>query len=61
MEAKGIENWEEKKEKLLQEHPQLTHEDLLYSIGQEQELLIKLADKLKVTQQEIRSWLHLMG
>lgn len=56
-----IENWDEKKEKLKKEFPQLQEEDVEYVPGQEVELLIKLQAKLKQDRNDIRKWLSLMG
>ncbi len=56
-----IENWEEKREKLKKEFPQLNDEDVHYVPGEEVELLKKLQTKLKQDRHDIRKWLSLMG
>ena len=56
-----IENWPEKKEKLVKEFPQLTYDDLIYEVGKEQELLDRMRKKLKMNEKLIRKWLSLMG
>ncbi|HMU46554.1 MAG TPA: hypothetical protein PKC72_09310 [Chitinophagaceae bacterium] len=56
-----IENWPEKKEKLVKEFPQLTYDDLIYEVGKEQELLDRMQKKLKMNEKFIRKWLSLMG
>lgn len=54
-------SWEELREQLLQEYPQLKREDLVFEIGKEEELLKHLQQKLGKTKEEINYWLHLMG
>lgn len=56
-----FENWEKKKEQLLKENKNLTHEDLIYEIGKEEELLERLEEKMNKTQKEIRNWLSFLG
>ena len=56
-----IENWEEKREKLKKEFPQLNDYDVEYEPGQEVALLKKLQEKLKQDRHDIRKWLSLMG
>jgi hypothetical protein len=56
-----FDNWEQRKEAIRKEHPELTDEDLRYEIGKEGELLERLQAKLKKTKEEIRNWLHIMG
>ena len=55
------EKWPALREQLLKDHPNLTAEDLYYEIGKEEELLIRLQEKLNKTKKEIRNWLHIMG
>ncbi len=61
MAEEKIENWQEKKEKLKKEFPQLNDDDVQYEPGQEVELLKKLQEKLKQDRHDIRKWLSLMG
>jgi hypothetical protein len=44
-----------------EEHPHLNDEDLHYEPGREDELVLRLAEKLQKTKKEIRNWLHIMG
>lgn len=53
--------WEIHKQRLKKEYPQLSEEDLHYETGKESETLLRLAEKLKKTQKEIRDWLSIMG
>lgn len=55
------ESWEEKKQRLLKEYPSLKPEDLEYEAGKEEEMLIRLQEKLGKTRKEIRNWLHILG
>lgn len=55
------ERWPEHRERLKEEHPELSNEDLHYEPGQHEELILRLAEKLKKTKKEIRNWLHIMG
>lgn len=61
MNAKYIEDWEEKKKNLKQQYPFLTEKDLEYSVGKEIELLRRLQKKLNKNEKEIRKWLSWMG
>ena len=61
MEQHEFSDWDNKKEKIKQEYPQLTSDDLLYELGKEEELLRRLQEKLNKTKKEIRKWLSLMG
>lgn len=61
MAEEKIENWQEKKEKLKKEFPQLNDDDVQYEPGKEVELLKKLQEKLKQDRHDIRKWLSLMG
>ncbi len=61
MENERIENWDETKDRLREKYPQLTEEDLIYEVGQEQELLRRLQEKLDKSKNEIRKWLSFMG
>jgi len=47
-------NWKELSGKLKQQYANLTDDDLLYSEGQEEELLGRLQQKLGKTKEEIR-------
>ena len=53
--------WEQSKEKIKKEYPEIQEKDLRYEPGQEEQLLERLQAKLKKTKKEIRNWLHLMG
>ncbi|MBC7552763.1 MAG: general stress protein CsbD [Taibaiella sp.] len=55
------EKWPLLKDKLKTAHPELTDEDLVYSIGQEGELLKRLQEKLKKNEEEIFYTLNMMG
>jgi len=48
-------NWNELKTKLKEKYPNLTDEDLVYSAGKEDELVMRLAKKLSKTQEEINN------
>lgn len=61
MNNKEFTNWNDLKEKLKKEYPQLTQDDLIYEIGKEEELLERLQKKLAKNKHEIRKWLSLMG
>lgn len=61
MEQHEFSDWDNKKEKIKQDYPQLTSDDLLYELGKEEELLQRLQEKLNKTKKEIRKWLSLMG
>ncbi len=61
MENIKIENWDQKKEQLKKEYPELTEEDLIYEAGKEIELLKRLQKKMKKDQKVIRKWLSFMG
>jgi hypothetical protein len=56
-----IRNWESKKKDLINKHPELTEEDLIYQAGKEEELLKRLQKRLNTSEEEIRSWLRMMG
>ncbi len=53
--------WDRHKKTFQQQHPQLTDEDLAYTIDQDGELLKRLEKKSGKTEQEIHDWLHIMG
>jgi hypothetical protein len=55
------EKWPKVKEKIKDEHPELTESDLYYQIGREEELLERLQEKLKKNRKEIDNWLSLLG
>jgi hypothetical protein len=61
MENERIDNWEQKREHLKKEFPNLTEDDLLYEVGREEELLTRLQEKLNKNKHEIRKWLSLMS
>jgi hypothetical protein len=45
--------WEEKKGKLLKRYKNLTHSDLHFKLGKEQEMIRKLSSKLGKSTQEL--------
>jgi uncharacterized protein YjbJ (UPF0337 family) len=55
------ENWEKHKDALRKQHPDLTEDDLRYKLGEEEELLKRLQEKLGKTKEDIRNWLRIMG
>ena len=55
------EKWPILKEKIKDEHPELTEHDLYYQIGKEEELLERLQEKLRKNRKEIDYWLSLLG
>jgi hypothetical protein len=55
------EKWPKVKEKIKDEHPELTESDLYYQIGREEELLERLQEKLKKNRKEIDNWLSFLG
>ena len=61
MEDKLINNWTTVKEKLKDEFPHLTEDDLIYEIGKEEELLTRLQEKLNKNKEDLKGWLSLMG
>ena len=62
MDSKALqEKWPVIKAKIQKQHPDLKDEDLEYKFGQESELLLRLQKKLGKTNEEINSWLSLMG
>lgn len=54
-------NWENWRNQIKLQYPDLTDEDLLYEIEKEEELLTRLEAKTGKTKEEIYDWLHLMG
>ena len=54
-------NWPDIKTRIQEQYPHLTEKDLLYEIGREADLLLRLQEKLGKTDKEIREWLSLMG
>ena len=54
-------NWPQYRERLRQQYPQLSDEDLRYDPGKEEELLLRLQQKLNKTKHEIRNWLSILG
>ena len=61
MKNERIKNWEQTKEQLKKEFPDLMKDDLLYELEKDQELLKRLQEKLNKNKHEIRKWLSLMG
>lgn len=57
----GFENWQSTKEKIKQEYPDLTEDDLYYEASKEEDLLAKLEKKVGKNRHDIREWLSLMG
>ena len=55
------EKWPEHRERLRKDYPHLKDEDLEYEPGREEDLVLRLHEKLQKTKSEIRNWLHLMG
>ncbi len=53
--------WPTVKNKILDRHPKLTSEELVYEIGKEEELLLTLQEKLKMNKIEIDKMLSLFG
>ena len=47
--------WEDKKERLLRKYKNLTHKDLRFSFGREDEMIETLSHKLGKTRQELLS------
>ena len=47
--------WEDKKERLLRKYKNLTHKDLWFSFGREDEMIETLSHKLGKTRQELLS------
>ncbi len=45
--------WEDKKEKLLKRYTNLTHSDLRFRLGKEQEMIKKVSSKLGKSTQEL--------
>lgn len=56
-----IQNWPGIRARLQEKYPQLTTDDLIYEIGKEEELLMRLQQRLDKDKKEIRKWLSLMG
>jgi hypothetical protein len=61
MKNERIKNWEQTKEQLKKEFPDLMKDDLLYELEKDKELLKRLQEKLNKNKHEIRKWLSLMG
>jgi hypothetical protein len=55
------EQWPRNRDRLKKEYPQLSDEDLRYDPGKEEELLLRLQQKLNKTKHEIRNWLSILG
>ena len=53
--------WPTIKEKIKEEFPQLTEEDLVCEMGKEHELLLQLREKLEKNKKQIDNWLSIMG
>ena len=62
MDTKALqEKWPEIKNKIKEQHPNISDNDLVYEIGKEVELLHRLQEKLGKNSKEIKEWLSLMG
>jgi len=53
--------WPAIKNKIQKEYPNISDDELLLKIGQEEELLLSLQAKLGKNRKEIDKWLSLMG
>lgn len=54
-------NWQATKEKVKQQYPNLTEDDLHYEAGKEEDLLERMEKKIGKNRHDIREWLSLMG
>ena len=54
-------NWELKKQKIKEQYPDMSDEDLLLELNKEEEVLKKLMIKTGKTREQIFEWLHMMG
>ena len=54
-------NWTKWREKIREQHPDLTDEELHYEHGKEADLVLRLGNRLKKKKEEIYDWLHMMG
>jgi hypothetical protein len=61
MKNEKIENWELVKDRLKKEYPHLTEDDLIYEAGKEEELLLRLQQRLKKNKEEIRKYLSFVA
>jgi hypothetical protein len=62
MEDKELQaKWPMLKNKIKQQYPNLTEEQLVYEIGKEGELLKRLQSALAMNKKEIDNWLSLLG
>lgn len=55
------EKWPVLKKKIKEAHPEIKEHDLAYEIGREEELLLRLQEKLGKNRKEIDNWLALLG
>lgn len=55
------EKWPALKEKIKEEHPELSERDLYLQIGEEEELLERLQEKLKKNKKQLFDWLSFLG
>jgi len=53
--------WPALRQKIKSNYPTVNEQDLIYEIGKEEELLIRLGQKLKMNREQIDNWLNLMG
>lgn len=53
--------WPVIKNKIRQQYPSLTEDDLVYEIGKEGELLKRLQQKLGKNKEDMNKWLSLLG
>lgn len=54
-------NWELRKQKIKEQYPDMTDEDLFIELNKEEEVLKKLMIKTGKTREQIFEWLHMMG
>jgi hypothetical protein len=50
--------WALVRDKAMEHYPELTEDDLRYEKGKEDELLIRLAQKMGRSKQEIKEWIE---
>jgi len=61
MEKLNKDNWQPWKERIKEQYPHLTDEDLHYEEGKEHDLLHRLKDSLGKTLEEVVEWLRELG
>ena len=54
-------NWEMRKMRIKEQHPDISDEDLFLELNKEEEVLKKLMIKTGKTREQIFEWLHMMG